>query len=107
MTVDAASLAWDVVACALNFSAPFLCVPLSSQQDSVLLSVTPKPLNWDLRRDLAPKLQQLAAKTTSTIRSLLQTQIDAQKANEADDSSSSDDSDSESSSSEEEEEGKK
>ena len=70
----------------------------NNDDDKSLLSITPKPLNWDLRRDLAPKLKALQTRTTEKIREIIGKEVEKQK--QMEESSSSSDSDS---SSEEEE----
>jgi hypothetical protein len=66
----------------------------NNDDDKVLLSITPKPLNWDLRRDLAPKMKVLQARTTEKIREIIGKEVEKQKQMEESSSSSSSDSDS-------------
>lgn len=63
----------------------------------MLLNITPKPLNWDLKRDIAPALSTLQARTQRKIRELIAKQIEEQKqmADSSDESSDEDDSSSE------------
>lgn len=61
----------------------------NEHDDESLLSIAPKPLNWDLKRDLAPKMAALAEQTQAAIRECIRKQIEAQKAKEEEESSSS------------------
>jgi len=81
---------------------------LKDDDESVLLNIAPRSLNWDLKRDLAPKLQQLNKMTQKKIREIIRAEIEAQKKAEGEESSSesesSDEGSSSSSSSSEDEE---
>jgi len=46
----------------------------NDNDDSVLLTIAPKSLNWDLKRDLAPRLKQLSQKTQEKIRDIISQQ---------------------------------
>jgi hypothetical protein len=46
----------------------------NDNDDSVLLTIAPKSLNWDLKRDLAPRLKQLSQKTQEKIRDIISLQ---------------------------------
>lgn len=48
----------------------------NDNDDSVLLTIAPKSLNWDLKRDLAPRLKQLSQKTQEKIRDIISQQHD-------------------------------
>lgn len=60
----------------------------NANDDESLLSIAPRPLNWDLKRDLAPSMDTLAEQTQAAIRECIRKQIEAQKAKDEDDSSS-------------------